>query len=60
MKTRELITALQKLVEVNPEAAGASICVSWESDTCRGLERDVRGARFRLTNGTMPEIVLET
>jgi hypothetical protein len=60
MKTQELIEALQELIEENPKAANAYVCVEWEGDNGRGLERNLRRVDFRLTNGLLPEIVLRT
>jgi hypothetical protein len=60
MKAKELIATLQKLIAENPKAVNGSIAIEWESDSGRTLERNLCKARFRLTNGRTPEIVLTT
>jgi hypothetical protein len=60
MKVHELIKQLQKIVEEHPEFSDFSVSVGWEGNNGKGLNRNLQTCRFRLTNGSLPEVVLET
>ena len=59
MKARELIAQLQKLIEEHPET-DPWISVKWTGSYGNDLERPLIRTRFRMTNGSLPKIVLST